>query len=115
MYAFLERKTSQRTSKGIKTQFQRCGLDRALPVIALTLCSRQNEGELQRFLGEITWFPTAWFSDAIEWQEIDEHSVQATLHVPGVTGSVVLHVNEQGQVCLVTAQRYMGNQGHLRP
>jgi hypothetical protein len=88
-----------------------------LSVIPLPLARgpKMDQGELQRFLGEIIWFPTAWFSNAIEWHVIDEHSVQATLHEPGVTGSVVLHMNEKGQVILVTAQRYMGNQGILTP
>ncbi|MGZ3623816.1 MAG: DUF6920 family protein [Ktedonobacteraceae bacterium] len=88
-----------------------------LSVIPLPLASgpKMDQGELQRYLGEIIWFPTAWFSNAIDWQVIDKHSVQATLHEPGVTGSVVLHVNEQGQLTLVTAQRYMGNQGILTP
>jgi hypothetical protein len=76
---------------------------------------KMDQGESQRFLGEIIWFPTAWFSKSIEWHAIDEHSVQATLHEPGVTGSVVLHMNEQGQLTLVSAQRYMGNEGILTP
>ena len=88
-----------------------------LSVIPLPLASgpKMDQGELQRYLGEIIWFPTAWFSDAIEWHAIDEHSVQATLHEPDATGSVVLHMNEQGQLTLVTAQRYMGNEGILTP
>jgi hypothetical protein len=88
-----------------------------LSVIPLPLASgpKMDQGELQRYLGEISWFPTAWFSDAIEWQVIDEHSVQATLHEPGITGSVVLHVNDQGQLTLLTAQRYMGKEGSLTP
>ncbi len=88
-----------------------------MSVIPLPLAkgSKMDQGELQRYLGEIIWFPTAWFSDAIKWHVIDEHSVQATLREPGVTGSVDLHMNEQGQLTLVTAQRYMGNQGILTP
>jgi hypothetical protein len=88
-----------------------------LSVIPLPLTSgpKMDQGELQRYLGEIIWFPTAWFSDAIDWQVSDEHSVLATLHEPGVSGSVVLRVNEQGQLTLITAQRYMGNQGLLTP
>lgn len=96
-----------------------CGTMRIklLSVIPLPLAKgpKMDQGELQRYLGEIIWFPTAWFSKSIEWQPIDEHSVQATLHEPGVSGSVVLHLNEQGQLTLVTAQRYMGNQGILTP
>jgi hypothetical protein len=88
-----------------------------LSVIPLPLSKgpKMDQGELQRYLGEIIWFPTAWFSDAIEWHAIDEHSVQATLREPGVTGSVAMHVNEQGQLTLVTAERYMGKEGILTP
>jgi hypothetical protein len=88
-----------------------------LSVIPLPLAKgpKMDQGELQRYLGEIIWFPTAWFSNAIEWHAIDEHSVRATLYEPGVTGFVVLHLNEQGQLTLVTAHRYLGNEGILTP
>ena len=71
-----------------------------------------DQGELQRYLAEMAWFPTAWLSDAIEWQAIDANSVQATFREPGVTGSVVLHVNEHGQLTHVTADRYKEEHGH---
>lgn len=69
-----------------------------LSVIPIPLARgpKMDQGELQRYLGEIIWFPTAWLSNDIAWQAIDDHSAQATLHEPGITGSVVLHVNEQG-------------------
>ena len=88
-----------------------------LSFIPLPLASgpKMDQGELQRYLGEFIWFPTAWFSDDITWQAIDEHSVQATLHTSKTSGSVVLHMNDQGQLTLVTAQRYMDNQGLLTP
>lgn len=70
-----------------------------------------DQSELQRYLAEMAWFPTAWLSDAIEWQAIDAHSVQATFRDPRVTGSVTLHVNEQGQVTHFTAQRYKEEHG----
>jgi len=73
-----------------------------------------DQGELQRFLAEMIWFPTAWLSDAIEWVAIDAHSAQATLHSPGVTASVILHINEQGQPTLVTTDRYMSEHGQYR-
>jgi hypothetical protein len=41
--------------------------------------------------------------------------VKATTHQQSVTGSVVLHVNEQGQLTHVTADRYMGEHGQLTP
>jgi hypothetical protein len=65
-----------------------------------------NQGELQRYLAEMIWFPTAWLSDAIAWQAVDAHSAKATFRELGVMGSVVLHVNEQGQLTHVTADRY---------
>ncbi len=70
-----------------------------------------DRGELQRYLAEMIWFPTAWFSAAIEWQAIDTYSVQATFRESGVTGSVVLHVNEHGQLTHVTADRYKEEHG----
>ena len=88
-----------------------------LSMIPLPLASgpKMDQGELQRYLGEIIWFPTAWLSNDIAWQTIDDHSAQATLQEFGITGSVVLHVNEQGQLTLITAQRYMGKEGILTP
>lgn len=74
-----------------------------------------DQGELQRYLGEMVLFPTAWLSDAIEWQAIDAFSAKATMHEFGITASVVLHVSAQGQLTHVTADRYMGAHGQLTP
>jgi hypothetical protein len=71
-----------------------------------------DQGELQRYVAELILFPTAWLSDAIEWQAIDASSVRATFRDSGVTGSVVLHVNEHGQLTHVTADRYKEEHGH---
>jgi hypothetical protein len=71
-----------------------------------------DQGELQRYLAEMICFPTAWLSAAIEWQAIDASSVRATFRDSGVTGSVVLHVNEHGQLTHVTADRYKEEHGH---
>lgn len=65
-----------------------------------------DQGELQRYMGEMVWFPTAWLSDAIEWQGIDDHSVRAILREAGIEAAVVLHINEQGQLTQLTAERY---------
>ena len=73
-----------------------------------------DQGELQRYLGEMVWFPTAWLSDAIEWQAIDIQSVKATIRQQDVTATAVLHVNEQGQLTHLTADRYMSEHGHYR-
>jgi hypothetical protein len=65
--------------------------------------------------GELIWFPTAWLSDTIEWQAIDANSVKATMREQNVTAPVVLHMNEQGHLTHVTADRYMGEHGQLTP
>jgi hypothetical protein len=65
-----------------------------------------DQGELLRYLSEIVWFPTAWLSDAIEWQALDERSARATIRHSGVTASAVLFFNEQDQLTRLTAQRY---------
>jgi hypothetical protein len=74
-----------------------------------------DQGELLRYLAETTWFPTAWLSDAIEWQAIDAHCVKATIHQQDVMASAVLQVNEQGQVTSLSAERYVGEHGQLTP
>lgn len=73
-----------------------------------------DQGELQRYLLEMAWYPTAWLSDAIEWQAIDAHSVKATIHQQGITASGVLYVNEQGQLTRLTADRYREEHGHYQ-
>jgi hypothetical protein len=73
-----------------------------------------DRGELQRYMGEMVWFPTAWLSDTIQWQGIDAHSVKVSIQEPGVTASVVLHINEQGQLTHLTADRYMQDHGKYR-
>ena len=73
-----------------------------------------DQGELQRYLAEMVWFPTAWLTDATEWQAMDDHSVKATMHEQDVTASMALHVNEQGQLTHLKAERYMEEHGHYR-
>ena len=73
-----------------------------------------DQGELQRYLLEMAWFPTSWLTSAIEWQAIDANSVKATIHHQGVTASGVLHVNEQGQLTRLSADRYREEHGHYR-
>lgn len=73
-----------------------------------------DQGVLQRYLLEMAWFPTAWLTSAIEWRAIDAHSVQATIHHEDVTASGVLHINAQGQLTEVSADRYREEHGRYR-
>jgi hypothetical protein len=73
-----------------------------------------DQGELQRYLSEIIRFPTAWLSGAIEWLAIDAQSVKVTIHQSNVTVSAVLHMNEQGQMTYLTAERFMAERKSSR-
>lgn len=65
-----------------------------------------DQGALLRYLGEIMWFPTAWLSDYIQWQEIDNNSVEVTLNFNGLKVTAVLYFNAEGKIVKLTAQRY---------
>lgn len=64
-------------------------------------------GELQRYLSEIIWFPTAWLSEAIQWQAIDDHSVQATLQYSDLAASLILSFNDRDELIQMNGERYM--------
>ena len=50
----------------------------------------------------------------IQWQAIDAYSVKAVFHMPHLTVSSVLHVNEHGQPTHFTTDRFMEEHGHYR-
>lgn len=70
---------------------------------------QMDEGTLQRFLGEIVWYPSSAISPYIEWEAIDDFSAIATMSYMGVTGSGTFYFNEQGDFVRFVALRYMGN------
>ncbi|HXS18784.1 MAG TPA: DUF6544 family protein [Polyangiaceae bacterium] len=65
-------------------------------------------GAMLRFLGEIVWFPSAALSQYLEWNEVDDHSAQATMRHAGLTTSAVFHFDALGRVVSLTAERYLG-------
>jgi hypothetical protein len=71
---------------------------------------RIDEGTLQRYLGELVWFPSLAISPYITWDQIDESSARATMHYKGTSGSGVFHFNAEGEFTKYVALRYMGNQ-----
>ncbi len=72
--------------------------------------SKMDEGTLQRFLGEIVWFPTAALSPFITWEEIDSSSAKATMNYKGTKGSGTFHFNEKGNFIRYSALRFKGNE-----
>ncbi|MCH6233105.1 DUF6544 family protein [Cognataquiflexum rubidum] len=68
-----------------------------------------NEAALQRFLGEIVWYPTASLNDNITWKELGNQSAKATLTLGGLSGSGIFSFGEDGHVLSFSALRYQGS------
>ncbi|MCB2206970.1 MAG: hypothetical protein KQH67_01630 [Bacteroidetes bacterium] len=69
-----------------------------------------DEGTLQRFLGEIVWFPSAALSPYISWEAIDSLSARATMDYKGTLASGTFYFNKQGDFVKYSAHRYKGNE-----
>tara|TARA_R110000850_G_scaffold277086_1_gene422511 strand:+ start:258004 stop:259104 length:1101 start_codon:yes stop_codon:yes gene_type:complete len=69
-----------------------------------------NEGTLQRYLGEMVWFPSLALSPYITWQEINETSATATMDYKGTKGSGTFYFNTEGNFIRFSALRYNGNE-----
>jgi hypothetical protein len=68
-----------------------------------------DEGSLQRFLGEMVWFPSLAVSPYVTWEERDELSAKATMKYKGTIGSGTFYFNEKGDFVKYIAFRYDGN------
>ncbi len=68
-----------------------------------------NEGALQRYLGEMVWFPSLALSPYITWKEVDNNTATATMEYKGTKGSGTFYFNSEGDFVKFTALRYMGN------
>jgi len=70
-----------------------------------------DESELQRWLAEAPWFPTALLpSRNLHWEEIDKSSARAVVKDdsdgPTITANAIFHFNEKGEIVEVVADRY---------
>jgi hypothetical protein len=70
---------------------------------------KMDEGTMQRFLGEIVWFPSAALSPYIHWEPIDNYSAKATMDYGGTTGSGTFTFNENGHFIQYSALRFKDN------
>jgi hypothetical protein len=68
-----------------------------------------NEGALQRFLGEMVWFPSLALSPYIMWESIDSTTAKATMTYKGTSGSGTFYFNSNGDVIKFFALRYKDN------
>ena len=65
-----------------------------------------NQGALLRFFTEMLWFPSAFLSDYITWEEIDKNSVKGTITLEGISASAELYIKDNGEANYFTAERY---------
>ncbi|MDY0076940.1 MAG: hypothetical protein RBR87_06650 [Bacteroidales bacterium] len=77
--------------------------------------AKMDEGTMQRYLGEIVWFPTAALSRHIKWEEIDAYSAKATMEYKGTKGSGTFYFNEKGDFVRYSALRFKGNEAAAKP
>lgn len=75
-----------------------------------------DQAALQRYLGEIVWFPTAALNSYIQWQAIDSTSAQAIMRYKGTSGSAVFHFDDDGDFTRFSTRRYRSgdNNNQLR-
>lgn len=69
-----------------------------------------DEGTLQRYLGEMVWFPSLALSPYIIWKQLDENTAKATMTYKGTSGSGTFYFNSNGDVTKFSALRYKGNE-----
>lgn len=80
------------------------------PVVHSRDNEKINTGTIQRYLGEMVWFPSAAISPYITWEKIDDFSARASMTYKGTTGSGVFHFNEKGDFIKYGAKRHMGSE-----
>ncbi|MBN1651177.1 MAG: hypothetical protein JW857_07605 [Bacteroidales bacterium] len=69
-----------------------------------------DEGTIQRYLGEMVWFPTLALSQYVTWEQLDLTTAQANIEYKGTRGSGTFYFNSSGEFSKFVALRYMGNQ-----
>lgn len=68
-----------------------------------------DEATLQRYFGEIVWYPSAAMSEYIKWEEIDENIAKATINFRGIQAEGVFYFNENGDFIKFSTMRYREN------
>jgi hypothetical protein len=72
-----------------------------------------NEGELQRYLAEALWYPTALLpSESLKWSSIDKNTALATISDGGISTSLEFRFNKKGEISSIyTPKRFREKDG----
>lgn len=65
---------------------------------------------MQRFLGEMAWFPSLSLSPFITWKQISDTSAVATMEYMGTKGSGTFYFSADGDFTKYVALRYKENE-----
>lgn len=76
---------------------------------------KTNISSLQRYLLELSWYPSAALSPYITWQPIDDQSAKATITHGGNSGSAIFQFNKAGELIQCSAYRYKDNDAVAQP
>lgn len=78
------------------------------PIVREKNSPKIDEGTLQRFLGEMVWFPWMAKSPYIHYESMDKHSVKATIRFKEVEASGIFTFDEVGRFLQFRTERFMG-------
>ena len=68
-----------------------------------------NEAALQRFLGEMVWYPSAALSDYVIWKDLGPQTAKSTMTLDGLSVSGIFTFDKDGHVKNFSALRYQGS------
>ncbi|MCB9501219.1 MAG: hypothetical protein H6696_04720 [Deferribacteres bacterium] len=71
---------------------------------------KMDSGTLQRYLGEMIWFPAAAHSQYITWEPVDTCSAKATMDYNGTVDSGIFYFNTHGEFTKYSALRFKENE-----
>jgi uncharacterized protein DUF6544 len=67
---------------------------------------QMDQGEMLRYLNEMTWFPAAFLAGNISFQAVDDSSARVTLTDHGRAATATMFFDTQGRLTDFVAQRY---------
>ena len=79
----------------------------------ITVVNERNNDKITtstmlRYLGEISWFPSAALNPYIRWETIDSLSAKATMSYQHTEAEAIFRFNEAGDFVALEAERYYG-------
>lgn len=74
--------------------------------VVLAHGEKLDEGTLQRYLGEMVWFPSLALSPYLSWEQINDTTAKASMNYKGTKGSGKFFFDREGNFVKFMAMRY---------